>query len=53
MSKRVVSYSNEAKIELLGVPPELIAEHGAVSEAVALAMAEASGRAPASASASA
>lgn len=35
-----VTYSNEAKSELLGVPPELIDEHGAVSEAVALAMAE-------------
>ncbi len=36
----VVSYSNEAKTELLGVPPALIAEHGAVSEPVARAMAE-------------
>ncbi len=35
-----VTYSNEAKTELLGVPPALIAEHGAVSEAVARAMAE-------------
>jgi PncC family amidohydrolase len=35
-----VTYSNEAKTELLGVPVELIAEHGAVSEAVALAMAD-------------
>ncbi|ORW23853.1 competence/damage-inducible protein A [Mycolicibacter nonchromogenicus] len=35
----VVSYSNEAKIELLGVDPALIAEHGAVSEPVAEAMA--------------
>ena len=35
-----VSYSNEAKIELLGVPPALIAAHGAVSEPVARAMAE-------------
>jgi nicotinamide-nucleotide amidase len=34
-----VSYSNAAKIELLGVPAELIARHGAVSEAVARAMA--------------
>ena len=34
-----VSYSNEAKSELLGVPPALIAEHGAVSEPVARAMA--------------
>ena len=36
----VVTYSNEAKTVLLGVPAELIAEHGAVSEAVALAMAD-------------
>lgn len=34
-----VSYSNEAKAELLGVPPALIAEHGAVSEPVVRAMA--------------
>ena len=35
-----VTYSNEAKTELLGVPAALIAAHGAVSEPVALAMAE-------------
>lgn len=35
-----VSYSNAAKTELLGVPPALIAAHGAVSEAVVRAMAE-------------
>lgn len=35
-----VSYSNAAKSELLGVPPALIAVHGAVSEPVARAMAE-------------
>lgn len=35
-----VTYSNEAKAELLGVDPALIAAHGAVSEAVARAMAE-------------
>lgn len=35
----VVSYSNEAKAELLGVDPALIDEHGAVSEPVAEAMA--------------
>lgn len=35
----VVSYSNEAKMELLGVDPALLAEHGAVSEPVAEAMA--------------
>lgn len=34
-----VSYSNEAKQELLGVPGKLIENHGAVSEAVVRAMA--------------
>ncbi len=36
----VVTYSNASKTALLGVPPELIAQEGAVSEAVARAMAE-------------
>jgi len=35
-----VSYSNQAKTDLLGVPADLIAAHGAVSEPVARAMAE-------------
>ncbi len=35
-----VTYSNAAKTELLGVPAALIEAHGAVSEAVARAMAE-------------
>ena len=35
----IVSYANEVKIEQLGVPPELIGEHGAVSAEVAEAMA--------------
>jgi nicotinamide-nucleotide amidase len=35
----VVAYSNEAKVRLLGVDPELIEEHGAVSPQVAEAMA--------------
>ena len=35
-----VTYSNEAKTEMLGVPAELIARHGAVSEEVVRAMAE-------------
>ncbi len=37
----VIVYSNQAKIDLLSVPEELIAENGAVSEPVAKAMAEA------------
>lgn len=36
----VVTYSNEAKCDLLGVPMALIQQHGAVSEPVARAMAE-------------
>lgn len=35
-----VTYSNAAKTEMLGVPAALIAQHGAVSEPVARAMAE-------------
>ena len=35
-----VTYSDESKSEMLGVPPALIERHGAVSEAVAKAMAE-------------
>ena len=35
-----VTYSNEAKLAMLGVDPRLISEHGAVSEPVARAMAE-------------
>ena len=35
-----VTYSNEAKAEMLGVPAPLIAAHGAVSAEVAKAMAE-------------
>ena len=35
-----VTYSNAAKMEMLGVTEALIARHGAVSEAVARAMAE-------------
>lgn len=35
-----VTYSNEAKQDMLGIPPALIREHGAVSEPVAVAMAE-------------
>jgi len=36
----IISYSNDAKNELLNVPKELLKEHGAVSEPVAKAMAE-------------
>jgi nicotinamide-nucleotide amidase len=35
----VVSYSNQAKMDLLGVDPALLEAHGAVSEPVAEAMA--------------
>jgi nicotinamide-nucleotide amidase len=35
-----ITYSNESKTELLGVPAALVAAHGAVSEEVARAMAE-------------
>jgi nicotinamide-nucleotide amidase len=40
VERGVVSYSNASKTELLGVPAEMIAVHGAVSEPVAIAMAE-------------
>jgi nicotinamide-nucleotide amidase len=42
----VVCYSNEAKIDLLGVPEASIGEHGAVSEPVARAMADGIRRRP-------
>lgn len=35
-----VTYSNDAKRDMLGVPGDMIADHGAVSEPVARAMAE-------------
>jgi nicotinamide-nucleotide amidase len=35
-----VTYANEAKMRVLGVPEETLARHGAVSEATARAMAE-------------
>jgi nicotinamide-nucleotide amidase len=41
VDRGVVCYSNRSKVETLGVPETLIAEHGAVSEPVAQAMAEA------------
>ena len=40
VDESVITYSNDAKIELLGVPTELLKTHGAVSEPVALAMAD-------------
>ena len=39
VERGIVAYSNVAKVESLGVPAEMIAEHGAVSEQVAIAMA--------------
>ncbi|MGH2951017.1 MAG: nicotinamide-nucleotide amidohydrolase family protein, partial [Solirubrobacterales bacterium] len=36
----VVAYSNETKVDLLGVPAEMIERHGAVSPEVAEAMAD-------------
>lgn len=36
----VVAYSNDAKVKILGVNPHSIEEHGAVSEQVAIEMAE-------------
>jgi nicotinamide-nucleotide amidase len=35
----VVSYATRVKVSVLGVPPEVVQEHGAVSEECALAMA--------------
>jgi nicotinamide-nucleotide amidase len=40
VERGVVCYSNRAKVELIGVPEELLREQGAVSEPVARAMAE-------------
>jgi nicotinamide-nucleotide amidase len=40
VDQAIVAYANEAKTELLGVSPDLIRDHGAVSEPVALAMAD-------------
>jgi nicotinamide-nucleotide amidase len=40
VDRGLVTYSNDAKVDLLGVPAILIAEKGAVSEEVARAMAE-------------
>jgi len=40
VERGVVCYSNKSKTELAGVPPATIAEHGAVSEPVARALAQ-------------
>jgi competence/damage-inducible protein CinA-like protein len=40
----VIAYDNAVKLELLGIPPALLAEHGAVSEPVCRAMAEEAAR---------
>jgi nicotinamide-nucleotide amidase len=40
VERSIVAYSNRAKIELLDVPEQLLEQHGAVSEAVAQAMAD-------------
>ena len=40
-----ITYSNEAKMELLGVPEEIFISHGAVSDPCARAMAEGARRA--------
>ena len=40
VTRGIVAYANDAKTDLLDVPASLIAEHGAVSEAVAVAMAQ-------------
>jgi nicotinamide-nucleotide amidase len=40
MDRGIICYSNNAKIEMLGVPPDLIERHGAVSANVAAAMAK-------------
>jgi nicotinamide-nucleotide amidase len=39
-NRGIVAYSNEAKIEILGVPEKTIRDHGAVSAETATAMAE-------------
>jgi nicotinamide-nucleotide amidase len=44
VDRGVVVYSNQSKIDLLGVPAGLIASHGAVSEPVAEAMASGAAR---------
>ncbi len=40
VDRGLVTYSNQAKIDLLGVPEETLEQHGAVSKETAVAMAE-------------
>ena len=40
VDRGLITYCNDAKTQLLGVDPNLLAQHGAVSEPVARAMAE-------------
>lgn len=40
LERGLITYSNKAKTEMLGVPAEIIAKHGAVSEETARLMAE-------------
>ncbi|MGP1358337.1 CinA family protein [Roseicyclus sp.] len=40
LERGFVTYSNDSKVEMLGVSPETIAAHGAVSEEVAAEMAQ-------------
>ena len=40
LDRGIICYSNKAKTDLLGVPPDLIEKHGAVSAEVAAAMAK-------------
>jgi len=40
VDRGAICYSNRSKIDMLGVPADLIAKHGAVSQAVAAAMAK-------------
>ncbi len=40
LERGFITYSNESKMELLGVPEKVLIDHGAVSEETAIAMAE-------------